>query len=63
MLTGLLHVIISWRLWIRRCRARMDNIYEIIESVWLLIKHWTRNTNENMEKIESEKIQFIMDEI
>ncbi|XP_022852508.1 uncharacterized protein LOC111374112 [Olea europaea var. sylvestris] len=40
ILIGLLPSLITWKLWGRRCMARMEEIRESTEEVWLKIKVW-----------------------
>lgn len=37
---GILPIIITWRLWWRRCKARMEGFFESIDTVWISIKYW-----------------------
>ncbi|KAG2411216.1 hypothetical protein I3760_Q020700 [Carya illinoinensis] len=37
---GLLPAVITWRLWLRRCKARMDGEHELGEAMWLLVRSW-----------------------
>ncbi|XP_042954647.1 uncharacterized protein LOC122291062 [Carya illinoinensis] len=39
-LLGLLPAIITWRLWGRRCKARMEGLMESVQQVWYSIKYW-----------------------
>ncbi|XP_042983328.1 uncharacterized protein LOC122312726 [Carya illinoinensis] len=39
-LLGLLPTIITWRLWRRRCKARMEGLMESVQQVWCSIKYW-----------------------
>lgn len=41
LLLGLLLIIITWRLWTQRSKARMEEKYDPIESIWLAIRYWT----------------------
>ncbi|KAF8408105.1 hypothetical protein HHK36_007247 [Tetracentron sinense] len=34
---------LAWRLWLRKCKARMEGIQETVEGVWLAIKACLRN--------------------
>ncbi|KAF8406683.1 hypothetical protein HHK36_008774 [Tetracentron sinense] len=42
-LIGILPCVITWRLWLRRCKARMEGIQETVEGVWLAVKACLRN--------------------
>ncbi|KAG2727817.1 hypothetical protein I3760_01G176400 [Carya illinoinensis] len=59
-LMGLLPSIITWRLWTRRCKERMDGIEESAEVVWRSIKHWVAKMG---EKLKAENIATRRDEI
>ncbi|XP_042987275.1 uncharacterized protein LOC122315428 [Carya illinoinensis] len=39
-LFGLLPAIITWQLWGRRCKARMEDLRESVHQVWCSIKYW-----------------------
>ncbi|XP_042983381.1 uncharacterized protein LOC122312796 [Carya illinoinensis] len=42
MLLGLVPVIVTWRLWKRRCTARMEGKHEKLEVVWRSVMYWIR---------------------
>ncbi|KAG6624874.1 hypothetical protein CIPAW_16G056400 [Carya illinoinensis] len=37
---GILPIVITWRLWWRRCKASMEGSLDSIETVWISIKYW-----------------------
>ncbi|XP_022867657.1 uncharacterized protein LOC111387334 [Olea europaea var. sylvestris] len=39
-LLGLIPCLVTWRLWIQRCRARMEEVYELVEDVVSSINFW-----------------------
>ncbi|KAF5447364.1 hypothetical protein F2P56_032920 [Juglans regia] len=52
VILGLLPIIISWRLWGRRCSARMENKVETSQVVWLSIKHWVSVLGQGLAKFK-----------
>ncbi|KAF8405073.1 hypothetical protein HHK36_009970 [Tetracentron sinense] len=49
-LIGILPCVITWRLCLRRCKARMEGIQETVEGVWLAVKACLRNISGCMKK-------------
>ncbi|XP_035545086.1 uncharacterized protein LOC109020946 [Juglans regia] len=39
-LLGIIPLVITWRLWWRQCKARMEGTFESIRSVWCSILYW-----------------------
>lgn len=33
-------MIITWRLWLRRCKAHLDDTHELGASIWLAVSCW-----------------------
>ncbi|KAF5452033.1 hypothetical protein F2P56_027073, partial [Juglans regia] len=50
VLEGLLPCLVTWRLWARRCKDRMEATYESAEEVWLAVKFWLSQISESMSK-------------
>ncbi|XP_042952180.1 uncharacterized protein LOC122289263 [Carya illinoinensis] len=50
ILVGLLPSLITWRMWLRRCKARMEATYESPEPVWISIKFWLSQVSDNITK-------------
>ncbi|XP_042980144.1 uncharacterized protein LOC122310314 [Carya illinoinensis] len=48
-LIGMLPSIITWRLWNRRCTARMENRQESIQTIWQSIVYWVASVGENLK--------------
>ncbi|CAI9756903.1 unnamed protein product [Fraxinus pennsylvanica] len=51
ILIGLLPSLITWKLWGRRCKARMEGNRESAEEVWFAIKAWLRLLVEDIVKV------------
>ncbi|KAF5442116.1 hypothetical protein F2P56_036937 [Juglans regia] len=52
-LIGILPSIITWRLWWRRCKARMEGVHESVQVVWNLIKYWLAIACEKLKESSS----------
>ncbi|KAJ0081172.1 hypothetical protein Patl1_12356 [Pistacia atlantica] len=50
VLLDLILSIITWHLWMRRCKARMENLAESADNVWLAVKVWIRKISSLMVK-------------
>ncbi|KAJ0029811.1 hypothetical protein Pint_13441 [Pistacia integerrima] len=50
VLLSLIPSIITWHLWMRRCKARMENSAESVANVWLVVKVWIRKISSLMVK-------------
>ncbi|KAG2685816.1 hypothetical protein I3760_10G143300 [Carya illinoinensis] len=50
ILVGLIPSLITWRLWLRRCKARMESMYESLEAIWISVKFWLSQISENITK-------------
>ncbi|KAF5464702.1 hypothetical protein F2P56_014758 [Juglans regia] len=46
---GLLPAVITWRLWLRRCKARMEGDQESGETVWLFVRSWLAKIVDGMK--------------
>ncbi|XP_040998661.1 uncharacterized protein LOC121244564 [Juglans microcarpa x Juglans regia] len=53
ILIGIIPSIITWRLWARQCKARMEGVQLSIDSVWMEIKFWIHHVSENLLKVTS----------
>lgn len=64
-LMGLLPSIITWRLWTRRCKARMDGIEESVDIVWRSIKYWVAKNGEKLKvgNILTRRDEMILNEL
>lgn len=49
-LLGLIPCLVTWRLWIQRCRARMEEVYEPVEDVVSSINFWLQHLAKNITK-------------
>lgn len=46
---GLLPVVITWLLWLRKCRARIEGRSETVNQVWMRLKHWIAKIGEKLK--------------
>ncbi|CAI9759581.1 unnamed protein product [Fraxinus pennsylvanica] len=51
ILIGLLPSLITWKLWGRRCKARIEGNRESVEKVWFAIKAWLRLLADDIVKV------------
>ncbi|KAG2685838.1 hypothetical protein I3760_10G144400 [Carya illinoinensis] len=40
VIMGILPTVITWKLWTRRCRSRMEGYVESMEEVWFVVRLW-----------------------
>lgn len=52
VILGILPIIISWKLWGRRCSARIEGKLEYVQVVWLSIKHWLGLISHGITKVK-----------
>ncbi|KAK1549213.1 hypothetical protein Q3G72_006683 [Acer saccharum] len=50
-LMGLIPCLVIWRLWRRRCAARIEGKLESISDVWLSIKHYVQVLSNSLKKV------------
>ncbi|XP_042964784.1 uncharacterized protein LOC122299013 [Carya illinoinensis] len=48
-LIGIIPSIITWRLWLRRCKTRMEGSGESVEQVWRSIRFWITKIGEKLK--------------
>ncbi|CAI9775522.1 unnamed protein product [Fraxinus pennsylvanica] len=63
-LQGFIPCLVTWRLWIRRYKARMEGLYESVEDVVLSIRFWLRHLTTNVKKtrvLTREEETFLID--
>ncbi|KAK0581732.1 hypothetical protein LWI29_017271 [Acer saccharum] len=65
VLIGLLPCLITWCLWNRRCKARMEGVYQGADQIWRSVRYWVRSLAE--DKVSSRDLNstdfFIMKEL
>ncbi|TXG69366.1 hypothetical protein EZV62_004301 [Acer yangbiense] len=65
VLIGLLTCLITWCLWNRRCKARMEGVYQGADQIWRSVRYWVRSLAE--DKVSSWDLNstdfFIMKEL
>ncbi|CAI9780944.1 unnamed protein product [Fraxinus pennsylvanica] len=52
-LHGLLPTILTWRLWMRHCKDRMEGNHETVEEIFRLIKFWLQYVSANLKKVRA----------
>ncbi|CAI9774666.1 unnamed protein product [Fraxinus pennsylvanica] len=52
-LLGMLPCLITWRLWVRRCRARMEGKNETVQEVVTSIKFWLQQMAYSIKKVRA----------
>lgn len=57
-----LPVIITWKLWLCRCKARMEDKHDSGVAVWTSVKHWLVKVTTGMTGSSSEKAIRILEE-
>lgn len=57
ILTGLLPCLISWQLWMRRCKARMEGMQDSATRVWWSVKYWLRSLSGDLKASNSLSVQ------
>ncbi|XP_040994289.1 uncharacterized protein LOC121240828 [Juglans microcarpa x Juglans regia] len=60
---GLLLVIITWRLWLQRCKARMERDKESVEVVWLSMRSWLVIVANGVKRALSYTDQKLLEEL
>ncbi|XP_022867825.1 uncharacterized protein LOC111387497 [Olea europaea var. sylvestris] len=51
-LQGLLPTILTRRLWMRRCKARMEGVHETVEQIFRSIKFWLQHVSSNLKNVK-----------
>lgn len=62
MLMRLILIIITWRLWNRRCKARMEDKLDSRDIVWISVRYWSSKLLANSKLyISSKETKILVD--